>query len=223
MAKKTLKKPRRDRNGDLIQYESVRNVKKGESLKFRDSKGRLVKFDGRKKLIAEIWMGNKRTNRTLNKTSKKQPVPKKFPTKFIKKTLLSSKVARQGPKASSVINEKRFTIDARQTIAINIEAKCPEVGNDTVKYTRRGNGAYITISLTLKDENGETFYEGIQMVSKEFNRQKVYDEIARVIIGRLYSNAMRASSIKMSTHMGRRGRYVRSIKTFITWSETKAL
>lgn len=222
MAKKLLKQ-KKPRRGLFDTFEHVKNVKKGETLRFRDTNGRLTKFDGRKKLIAEIWLGNKRTNRVLNKTSRKQPVAKKFPTKFIKKTQLASKVAKQGPRVAAELNSKRFTIDAHQTIAANIEAKCPEVGNDTVKFSKRGNGAYITIALTLKDENGELFYESIQMVSREFNRQKVYDEIARVIIGRLYSNEMRASSIKMSTHMGRRGRYVRSIKTFITWTETKKL
>ena len=222
MAKKTLKKPR-PRRGLFDSFESVKNVKRGESLRFRDINGRLTKFDGRKKLIAEIWIGNKRTNRVLNKTSRKQPTAQKFPSRFIKKTQLASKVAKQGPRISSEIKSKSFKIDAHFTIADNIESKCPEVGNDTVKFSKRKNGAVIRITLKLKDENGENFYETINMVSREFNRQKVYDEIARVTIGRLYANEMRASSIKMSTQMGRRGRYVRSIETVISWEETKRL
>ena len=222
MAKKTLKKTR-PRRGLFDTFESVKNIKQGESVRFRDLNGRLVKFDGRKKLIAEIWIGNKRTNRTLNKTKKKQPVPQKLPKKLIKKKQLAAKVARQGPRISSEVKQKTFKIDAHFTIADNIEAKCPEVGNDTVKFSKRKNGAVIRVQLNLKDENGESFFESINLVSKEFNRQKVYDEIARSIIGRLYSNKMRASSIKMSTHMGDRGRYVRSIETVISWEETKRL
>lgn len=222
MAKKTLKN-KRPRKGLFDTFESVKNIKQGETLRFRDSNGRLTKFDGRKKLIAEIWLGNKRTNRVLNKTKKKQPVPAKFSSKQIKKKQLAAKVARQGPRVSAEIKSKTFKIDARFTIADNIEAKCPEVGIDTVIFSKRGNGSYIRITLKLKDENAEFFYEYIAMVSREYTRQKVFDEIARVIIGRLYSNKMRASSIKMSTQLGDRGRYVRSIETTISWEETKRL
>lgn len=222
-AKKPLKKKAPiKRRGLFDTFESVPKIRQGESLRFRDTNGRLTKFDGRKKLIAEIWIGNKRTNRVLNRTKKKQPVPQKFASNAMKKRILFSRVSKQGPRKTSEPKSKKFKIDSRFTIADNIEAKCPEIADDTVAYTKRGNGTYATIELTLKTTYGENFYEVISAALKTTSKQYVFLELARMIIHRLYRNEQRASNKDISP-LGRRARYVRSFAVKITWDETKRL
>lgn len=222
MAKKSVSR-KTTRKGLFDTFENVKGVRQGESLRFRDKNGRLTKFDGRKKLIAEIWLNNKRTNRVLNKTKKGQPVPQKFDARLTKKRQLFLRNAKQGPRKASEPKSKKISIDARFTIADNIEAKVPEMLSDTVKYTKRGNGSYITIELTLKNKStGENFYEVINAVIKSTKHSNIALDLARLIIHRLYRNEMRASSLKLSP-IGRRGDYVRSFQAKFTWDETKSL
>ncbi len=216
-------------------FERVEKVRQGESLRFRDARGRLTKFDGRKKLTAEIWRvstgknskGKKvtiarRTNKVLNKTKSGKPILQKFTAKKTKKQLLFLQNARQGPRHSSEVKNKRVTFDARHTIEDNVEAKLPEMVNDIVKYSRRGNGGYVTIEFTVMDpETNEEKFEVINLVLKGTRGYIIYT-IAAAIIARLYANLKRMSSIKDSP-IGKRGTYVRSISPRFTWMETKRL
>lgn len=199
----------------------VKKVRQGESLRFRLPSGKLTKFDGRKKLVAEIWLGNKKTNRVLNPTKKGKPIPQKFDARVTKKRQMFLRNAKSGPRISAEIKEIKITLDARFTIEDNIEAKCPEMINDIVTYSRRGNGGYVTVELTLKTEFGEVFYETITAVIRG-GRALIILELARMIIARFYRHEMRMSNMKISP-LGNRGRYVRGAKARFTWTETKRL
>lgn len=221
MAKKKTLKTQGSKKGLFDKFENVKSVRQKESLRFRDTKGRMVKFDARKKLVAEIWLDGKKTNRVLNRTHKGRPIPEKLPSRLTKKRLLFLRNAKQGPRLASIPVSKSISIDSRFTITDNIEAKCPEILDDTIKYTRRGNGSYVTIEITLK-KDGESIYEVVNWVLKGHSRSYLSLELARAIIYRLYRNEQRASNMKLSP-LGKRGIYVRSFKVRFTWDETKSL
>lgn len=221
MAKKTLKKRPRQRKGLFDKFENVKTVTQNESLRFRDSKGRLVKFDGRKNLIAEVWLGNKRTNRVLNKTKKGQPVPQKFASNAMKKRIHFLEHVKKGPRVATEPKSKNISIDSRFTIVDNVDAKLPEIVNDTLIFSKRGNGSYVTVELTLK-KSGENIHEVITAVIKSTKKDYISLELARLIVHRLYRNEQRASNMKISP-MGNRAAYVRSFKARFTWDETKRL
>lgn len=199
----------------------VKSVIKGESLRFRDVKGRAAKYDGRKKLVAEIWLGNKKTNRVLNNTKHGKAVPQKFYNRYINKQLLLIKSRNAGPRANATPKQLRILIDAHYTIEDNLEAKADVLLTDITKFSKRGNGAHIVMEFPLNTEEG-TQYQVIQTVIKSSTKQYAIRELAALIISRLYRNKLRMSNLKISP-LGTRGAYVRSIKITFTWYETKPL
>lgn len=213
-------------------FKYVKKVRSGETLRFRTPNGKLAKFDGRKKLIAEIWITStvkkgkktktisRRTDKVLNKTRKGQPIPEKFNSKTTKKRLLFLKNEKSGPRISAEVFFQTITIDARHTIEDNIEMKLPKMINDILTYSRRGNGAVVTIEFQLSTDDGNRF-EVIRLVLKG-NKGYIIKTIAAAIIARLYSNARRMSNISDSP-IKKRGKYVRSIKPRFSWTETKRL
>lgn len=209
--------------------QRVQKVRSGETLRFRDSKGRLTKFDARKKLVAEIWRvdraGKKtiarKTDKVLNKTKSGRPVPQKFSASKTKKQILFLKNEKQGPRLSAVVKNKRITIDARFTIEDNIEARIPEMIDDIVKFSKRGNGGYMTAEFMVQDEDGEEIFEVVNLVLKG-SRAYIIFSIAQAIIARLYKNKNRMSNIKKSP-LKKRARYLRSLSIRFQWTETKQL
>lgn len=200
-------------------FKHVSKVRSGEVLRFRDERGRLTKFDGRKKLVAEIWR-DRRTDKVLNRTKKGKPIPQKFDARVMRKRQLFLKTSRQGPRKSAVIKEKRILIDARLSIEDNIDAKMGDMLTDVVTYSRRGNGAIITVDFEIPTDGGDV-HESINFGTKGARGMVVHD-LAAIIISRMYRHARRMSNLKISP-LGKRGKYVRSISPRFTWTETKRL
>lgn len=215
-------------------FKYVKKVRQGESLRFRTPDGRLTKFDGRKKLIAEIWVTStvtkgrkkksisRRTDKVLNKTRKGRPVPEKFSPKLTKKRLLFLQHAKKGPRHAAEVKSKRITIDARHTIEDNLEIKIPEMAQDIQKWSRRGNGGYVTIEFQLRENETNLLKVEVINIVLKGNKNYVIKSVAAAIIARLYANLKRMSNISDSP-LGKRGNYARSIKPRFTWTETKRL
>ena len=214
-------------------FKRAKKVVAGESIRFRDASGKLTKFDGRKKLVAEIWKVDKvkrkgktvtisrRTNRVLNKVKKGKPIPEKINAKFIKKKKAFLEFSRKGLKSSSEIKNARILVNAHFTIEDNLEMKIPQMINDIVKWSKKGNGAYATIEFSLDTENGK-IYEVIRLVVKG-TRGDVVRMLASAMIAKIYSYKYRMSSIADSWQMGDRGKYLRSLQVKFSWTETRRL
>lgn len=202
-------------------FRHVKSVRQGETLRFRSPNGKITKFDGRKKLIAEIWFHGKKTDRVLNKTKNKKPVPQKFPARQMKKRVHFLRAYKAGRRIKSEPQSMRVNIDSRYTIIDNVEAKCGRMLDDVITYSKRGNGAFLTTEFKVTDEDGEELFETINMVVRG-RRGFISLEIARNIIARMYKHKKRMSSIQKSP-LGRRAKYVRSLPIKFTWDETKRL
>lgn len=214
----------------LDKLRSTSKVVRGESIRFRDSKGKLTKFNHRKKLIAEIWRTDKagkksitkKTNRVLNQVKGGRPIPQKFKARTVKRKKLFLKNAKQGPRHSAVEKKISTKFDARLSIEDNIENKCDPMLSDIAKFTKRKNAALITTEFNFySPEIGETKYEVVRLIIKG-SKQTSIKEIAASIIARLYRNKLRMSNIKISP-MGKRAQYVRSIPISFRWVESKRL
>ena len=231
MARKKGKTTLKSRQEDFDKFIHVKGVREGETLKFRDQRGRLTKIDGRKMLVAEIWFHGRRTPRTLNRTKKGEAIFQKFDGRLMRKRILFLQNAKKGLPQSTEVKSKRLKINSHYTIVDNLEAKIPELAADTVTYSRRGNGSFIEMDIQLKreyeDAEGQkaydNFVESVNLVLKSQNRGYIFLELAREIIHRLYKNNLRASGIRLSTKMGKRGKYVRSFEIGFRWQETKSL
>lgn len=222
MAKKKLSQFKRH----VGKHTYTKTISSTESLRFKTPNGKFTKFDGRKKLIIEVYnKENKKTGRVLNRVKKGLPVPQKFNARIIKKKILRSKVAKQGPRQAATINSKEINIDAHYTIIDNIEAKCPEMIKDIIDFTKRKNAAQVQIDFYLKEiskkDNTVLKSENITINSVIRSQSPTYIslELASDIIGRMYRNERRMSNIKKSSRP--KHAYTRSIKTKFTWSETK--
>lgn len=224
MAKKKLSQFKRH----VGKHTFTKTISSTESLRFKTPQGKFTKFDGRKKLIIEVYnKENKKTGRVLNRVKKGLPVPQKFNPRIIKKKQLFAKVAKQGPRQAATLNEKEINIDAHYTIMDNIEAKLPEMIKDIMKFTKRKNAAQVQIDFILKEvlrKNGEVLrYENVTIndVIKSQSPTYISLELARDIIGRMYRNERRMSNIKKSSRP--KHEYTRSIKAKFTWYETKRI
>lgn len=210
---------------------------------FRDSSGKLTKFDARKKLISEIWRIDtktyttksgkvrkksirRKTDKTLNRVTRGKISPQKFNSKDIRKKRKFLRSQKVEMKRVAVIKRKKILIDARYTIEDNLIAKMSDMISDIAKYSRRGNGAIVIIDFSFPEyETGETIYQSIRIVIKG-SKKTIPLEVARYIIARLYANQKRMSSLKDSEHgggIGKRGEYLRSIRASFQWYETKRI
>ena len=214
----------------LDKLRSTSKVVRGETIRFRDSKGRLTKFNHRKKLIAEIWRTDKagkksitkKTNRVLNQVKGERPIPQKFAARTIKRKKLFLKNAKKGPRVSATEKYLRTKFDARMSLEDNTEMKCGEILTDIVKFTKRKSAAIITIEFNfISPDINEIKYEVIRLIIKG-SKQTAIQEIAASIIARLYKNKLRMSNIKISP-MGKRAQYVRTIPISFRWVESKRL
>ena len=197
----------------------VNNVRSKESLRFRDKSGRYVKFDGRKKLVAELWQYGKKTNRVLNKTKKKKPVPQKFEPRLIKRRLLFLEQSRRGVRKAAKVSTQQIKIDARFSIVDNLIAKDKNMASDCINFTRKGNAMYVSMEWRATNEEGQIVTLTSDGYFKFLSKAPFYLEIARYIIWRMYRNMNRMSNIKKSP-LGKRARYVRAISVRFNWSET---
>ena len=171
-------------------------------------------------MIAEIYIGGKKSRhptRTLNKISKNKPVPQKFNAPKMRKRLLFQKATRKGIRQKAIVKDITIKIDARVTIADNIENKADSMLSDIVKISRRGNAAFVTIEFQLDDG-----YHSINTVVVKLNKGAIALDLARAIIARLYKNKKRMSNIKKSP-MGKRAKYVRSLEIKFSYQESKSL
>lgn len=214
----------------LDKLRSTSKVVRGESIRFRDTSGRLVKFNHRKKLVAEIWRTDKagkksitkKTNRVLNQVKGDRAIPQKFAARTIKRKKLFLKNIKQGPRQSAVEKKISTKFDARLSLEDNTENKCGEMLTDIVKFTKRKNAAIITVEFNFySPEILETKYEVVRLIMKG-SKQTAIKEIAAALIARLYRNKLRMSNIKISP-MGKRAEYVRSIPISFRWVESKRL
>lgn len=202
-------------------FKTVKTLIEGESIRFKDSRGKFTKFDARKKLVAEIYIGGKKSRyptRTLNKISKNKPVPQKFDSKRMKKRLLFQKVTRKGRKQIAEVKDLTVKIDARLPIFENLEIKADSMLKDMSRATKRGNATFVTIEFEIVDEG----YHAINMVIALSNKGAIALDLARAIIARLYRNKKRMSNIQISP-IGRRGKYVRSLTVKFSYQESKRL
>lgn len=198
-----------------LPLKRVYKLVEGESLRFRDKKGRLTKFDARKKLTSEIWFQGKKTGRTLNKISRKEIVPQKFEPRSMKKRLQYVKTRSKGPLQSGPVKNLTIKINANNTIADNIESKADSMLTDIVKNTKERHSTFLDIDF-------EVFgvHESINTIQKGTNKSVLAMEIARYIIARLYSNKARMSNIKKSD-IGDRAKYVRTLTVSFSWQKSK--
>lgn len=205
------------RKKDLTRLKRISVLRDGESIRFRDARNKFAKFDGRKKLVAEIWYAGHKTNRTLNKISRGKPVPQRFPSKQVKKRLLTISAKKVGIDKKSEVKSLTIKIDAHHTIADNVEAKADRLLSDIVKNTHNRKATFVTIEFSLFNiEKLQNEEHSIDLVMRGTNKGNLAMEIARYFIRRLYDNKARMSGISSDAYD--RTDYVRTIKVRFTWN-----
>jgi len=222
LSKQKKLKPRKKRSEPLFtEFVHTKKVRSRESLRFRDKNGRLTKFDARKKLIVEIWLGNKKTNRVLNETKKKKPILQRFNKRSIRRKQLFLENEKKGHRKSSEIKQKSIIIDAHMTIMDNLESKIPELLDDCIEYTKRGNACIVNITIHTTNNEKRYLTFDVRSIIKETSPLKAALELARNMIHQLYINEVRLSGIDKTQNI--RAKYRRSIKVDFAWYESYAL
>lgn len=204
--------------------QKIKTIRGREFLRFKDSRGRFTKFDGRKKLIAEVWITDTYTDRKtgkvtkrkrktqyyLNSISKKKPVPEKFSKKRISKMQRRAKAEVLIP-IESTQQELKIMIDARYSIQDNLILKADTMLEFIQKNSRANEGVSLTCDFDYKIPfQDRRRYESFNLLIKG-KKDFTSLEIAQNMIYRMYREKLRMSSIKDSP-LGDRADYVRYVK-----------
>lgn len=211
----------------LPEFKSVKTLRPDEYILFRDTRGRLTKFDGRKKLLAEVWKAGRKTDLYyLNSISiSKGPMPRKFDKKKTENFIRFHEYSRQRQTAPpKKINQLEIKLNAHFTIQDNLLAKADDLLSFIVKRARKSISTYVEITIKFKTTEGFTRYEVIESIIRESTKDNAAMAIARMVIARLYSNELRMSSLKDSSSnggIGERGKYLRSAVLQFQWYEIK--
>lgn len=199
----------------MSKLKKIQFLKNGHVVRFKDSKGRWTKPDGRRKLISIIFKRSKKgklvkTNMTFNPTKKGKPVATKLSTSRLKRISILNKRGSAEVKPKTPPQREAYVFSARATIEDNIIKKAVNF----LQYAKkRKSGTFLILNYKIPDKLPPIRSE---FIFKNFSTGLIVDELTRSIVSNVYKNKMRMSSLKDSREKNHE--YLRRLNISFTWA-----